>query len=449
MTRSNSGTPACGRCGSTVLRHYAYGLPSGPPQTPDVRLAGCVIHEEAWDRECLTCGQRRHLMGGGDSLWTTSASDVTGVAEAVRQYAAQVRETVGTAQAPVISYAGLWLLLASLAPVATDVTAISEILGSAPDQAYERAHQLLDAVHPTVGAAIGGWLADSVVLAKPLPVRLESLPGQADLDRWAAERTRGLIDAFPLQVTADTMLLLATALVAMPRWRQPLPVDDDGMLELDDDGLQAIVATSAAGAVAVAKPFTQDGIDVLSVIAAPDVPAPRLWDAVDEVVQRLDSGQLWNHDFPGHDLANGHAWRVVERVRTFPEWEAPPDGARRWLSRLPRWSASATHDLLGAPGVAEIAEGVAARLPERSRVACVQAATAEYDEGGFSAAAVTALGMRATGMPRFVDRTVQQVQVTFDRPHALVAIARGGPWEGVPLFHAWVTARERPPTVSA
>ena len=29
--------------------------------------------------------------------------------------------------------------------------------------------------------------------------------------------------------------------------------------------------------------------------------------------------------------------------------------------------------------------------------------------------------------------------VTFDRPHAVVAVARGGAWEGVPLFHCWVT----------
>jgi hypothetical protein len=38
-----------------------------------------------------------------------------------------------------------------------------------------------------------------------------------------------------------------------------------------------------------------------------------------------------------------------------------------------------------------------------------------------------------------VKRTIRRVELTFDRPHAVIAIARGGPWEGVPVFNAWVT----------
>jgi hypothetical protein len=45
----------------------------------------------------------------------------------------------------------------------------------------------------------------------------------------------------------------------------------------------------------------------------------------------------------------------------------------------------------------------------------------------------------AMGAPQFVQRTIHRVEVTFDRPHAVVAVARGGAWEGVPLFHCWVT----------
>ena len=32
----------------------------------------------------------------------------------------------------------------------------------------------------------------------------------------------------------------------------------------------------------------------------------------------------------------------------------------------------------------------------------------------------------------------------FDRPHAVVAVARGGAWEGVPVVHAWVDGRSDP-----
>ncbi|ULE34040.1 hypothetical protein [Mycobacterium sp. IDR2000157661] len=68
----------------------------------------------------------------------------------------------------------------------------------------------------------------------------------------------------------------------------------------------------------------------------------------------------------------------------------------------------------------------------------MQAATTAHDENGFEAAAVTALVM-TTGAPQFVERTIHRVEVTFDRPHAVVVVARGGPWEGMPLFHCWVT----------
>jgi hypothetical protein len=41
------------------------------------------------------------------------------------------------------------------------------------------------------------------------------------------------------------------------------------------------------------------------------------------------------------------------------------------------------------------------------------------------------------GQPK-VPRTARGVDLTFDRPHAVVALARGGAWAGVPLVHAWV-----------
>jgi hypothetical protein len=43
----------------------------------------------------------------------------------------------------------------------------------------------------------------------------------------------------------------------------------------------------------------------------------------------------------------------------------------------------------------------------------------------------------------FVERTIRRVELMFDRPHAVIAIARGGPWEGVPVFNAWVTPSKR------
>jgi hypothetical protein len=80
---------------------------------------------------------------------------------------------------------------------------------------------------------------------------------------------------------------------------------------------------------------------------------------------------------------------------------------------------------------------------EDSDVRCIQSATATYDEEGFSAAAVTAIDFIATGMPHQHLRTVRQVSLTFDRPHAVIAIARGGAWDRIPLFQAWVSPEKR------
>ena len=42
------------------------------------------------------------------------------IVSAIRQYGATVRASLGTDEAGPVSYAGLWLLLASLAPVVTE-----------------------------------------------------------------------------------------------------------------------------------------------------------------------------------------------------------------------------------------------------------------------------------------------------------------------------------------
>jgi hypothetical protein len=371
-----------------------------------------------------------------------------GTAAALRGHAARLRERLGLTEAPILSATGLWLLLAAVAESVTapaDRRALEEALGVPAGDATAAVSALLADPHPAVGAALGGWVRPDLTLRSPVPgpVPVGPLPGQAALDAWAREHTRDLIDTFPVQVDARTLLLLASALVTEPRWRERLQTDRDGRLLLDG-GLQALVATETAGVVAVACPPTDDGIDVLSVIAAPRVAAADVWRAVDEVVARRLGGTLAHGDRPSGPLSDGHAWRVREAVESFVARRAPEDGAELWSSRLPAWRADARHDLTAAPGVAEVGRGVAGLLPPEALrdgidLECVQAATASYDADGFRAAAITALSVRAAGMPSYVERRVRRIELGFDRPHAVVAVARGGAWEGVPLFHAWVT----------
>lgn len=434
-------SPACGRCGSTALHHKVFGMPT--PETfeeagrrPDLALAGCCVMEGDWTTECVTCGQREFIGGYDDSEWTTTTrSDTAGL---ITAYAASSRQTLDAAQTPAISYLGLWLLLARFAPVATGKNSarLAEVLGVSCADAAVLAADLLDAPHPTIAVALGAWSRSQV--AATLPVALDELPDQVGLDRWASERTRGLIERFPLQVDELTELVLATALVLQPRWTTELGADGNGRLVLDG-GLQTIVDTHAAGLVAVAKPFTEDGVDVVSVIAAPGVSPTDMWRGVDEVIAKLNEGALWHGESPGGSPADGHAWTVRETTETFIQWDAPGEGDYLWRSHLPRWDAAVESALTAAPGVAEIAASLREAVPGLDGpIECVQAATAAYDENGFEAAAVTAFAM-ATGAPQFVERTIHRVEVNFDRPHAVVAVARGGAWECVPLFHCWVT----------
>lgn len=398
----------CSRCGSGALR----------------------ANQGQYDTLCLTCGATFTAARTGRPL-QRSALVQAGVEEATT-YARDARKALGTSEASVISYAGLWLLLASLAPVAArDIVD----LGLARPDARAAALALLDDPHPTIGSAVAGWLKPGVTPTRPLPLPLEPLPSQRRLDEWADEHTRGLIRAFPLTLDPDVLLVLASALVITPRWRKPLQREKSGLLLLDG-GVQALVETKAAGVVAVAKPYTDDGVDVISVIAAPSVAPEDVWRGVDEVMARFAAGEIGFGDHPG-DLADGHAWRVGYVRERVPS-HAP---AERWRSHLPSWSVEADHrELLQAPAVAPIAAGIAAAFDEDDvEVACVQRAMAAYDEFGFTAAAVTAVGALAAAAPRLEERLIRTVDITFDRPHAVVAVARGGAWDGLPLFHCWVT----------
>lgn len=433
--------PACGRCGSTALHHVVYGMPTvdlfeEADRRPELSLGGCCVGPDVWTTECVTCGQRRYF-GDDSSEWTTGTRPHT--AGLVTRYATLARDSlVETATAPAVSYAGLWLLLAHLAPVASDNHrgAIAEAIGISCDEAAALAEELLTAPHATIATALGAW--SRIALKTKLAVALEAMPDQAGLDRWASDHTRGLINEFPIAVSPETMLIVATALVLQPRWAKELWTDDDGMLVLND-GLQTIVDTQAAGRVAVAKPFSEDGVDVISVIAAPDVSPQDVWRAVDEVVDKLNQGALWNGGLRGGELIDGHSWKVRKVTESFIKRDAPDDFDIVWRSHLPKWSGDTVSALSGAPGVAEIVAALSEAAPALAGpFECIQAATAAYDESGFTAAAITALAV-LTGAPHFVERTIRRVELMFDRPHAVIAIARGGPWEGVPVFNAWVT----------
>lgn len=439
----------CGRCGSSATHQVVMGMPplelaEQVAATPWQRLGGCLVVPGMWTAECLTCGQRETVQGERGDFADVPAPDMT-VARAVTGYAARCREALGQAATSVVSHAGLWLLLASVAEhvSAEERAVLEEVLGMPAGEAANASQRLLAEPHPTLAAATGAWVAADVIT--PIEGK-RPIPDQAALDAWATTHTRGLVERFPVEVSDLTRILLATALVLEPQWTDRMETSGRDGLVLND-GLQTIVATKAAGLVVVAKPHSRDAIDVVSVRAHPRTQPAQVWQAVDEVVSLLNDGALWHGERSEEARRSGHSWRSRTARITVTDHERaslPTDSFGRpqqWRSKLRKWTAQESLDLTEAPGVSEVAAALTPEEPGAAAV-CLQTVRAEYDADGFRAAAVTVMD-RVGSAPNFDRVEVERVDLDFRGPHAVVAVARGGAWEGVPLVSAWVGGENR------
>src|SRR3954469_9830432 len=142
----------------------------------------------------------------------------------------------------VVSGLGAWLVLALAGQAGMgdadgggDIGArgaVEAALGVPVAEAGRLAVDLHGGLPPAVVAAIGLWWREDVATDRltayagrlPRGATREPLTGQAQLDAWARGRTLGLIDRFPLQVTPELMLLLASAVATKVTWWQPFDV---------------------------------------------------------------------------------------------------------------------------------------------------------------------------------------------------------------------------------
>jgi hypothetical protein len=359
----------------------------------------------------------------------------------------------------VASPLGLWLLLA-LVGLATTGSArrdLEDVLGTTVHDAAARATTLLGEPHPAVHALAAVWnrdlgpAFDKWARALPDVVGLGTIPDQAQADAWAQASTGGLIAEFPLQIDDLTRLLLASAIATDITWTRLMDVSADLGGEFGTaiahalvfgDGIGLVADTDAAGLVAVAAPPSRSALDVVSVIAAPDVPPPDVDRAAHQVAAMLRGDDRRAREVPAHELAAGHAWTVTERR----EQNMGVAVQIHWRNYVPAWSATSNHDVKAAPGVSEVVDALTGFLREEDLpvdVKARQAAVASYSRAGFEAAAVSAIGLYATGAPLFHEVLIRSIDVRFNRPFAVIACAAGdqGPmaWRGVPVFSAWIT----------
>ncbi|MFC8846054.1 MULTISPECIES: hypothetical protein [unclassified Micromonospora] len=407
------------------------------------------------------------------------------------RYAARLHASIGDRH-HVASPLGAWLLLALCASADPDEQAtgpdeqaadpsepaagLAEALGTAPARAARVAAALLDAPHPLVPSATAVWHRPGTETAGldawratlPHATATGPLPDQAGLDAWAREHSLGLIERFPLTLTTQVALALASAVATRISWATPFGLAPAGALGPDSPwagrltrvlrtpahGHRAWIATTPeAGDVAVHVAAAQPagdgpsangtggnggtGLAVVSVAAAPGVAPADVLAAAYRIAADADAdepaGRRSLFDLP---LGETPLWTLREEaVRTF----APDRREQRHAAVLPCWSARDEHDLAGLGFAA--AGRVLAPLVGAGDVQARQAAVARYSRYGFEAAAVTGMFARVSLPPEGMARVAE---LRFGHPYAVVAVAtdrRGdgtGPWHGVPVFSGWV-----------
>jgi len=386
------------------------------------------------------------------------------IADCVAGYSARLQAVIGTAH-HVASPLGAWLLLALVAPASsgTDRDVLTEVLGCDTDTAAQAAAELLADPHPVVASAAALWASSGAEFspafgrwraALPPQVTVGDPPGQAGLDRWAREHTFGLIDQFPIR-DDSLYLILASALATKVSWVVPFDVAPGSSLgsaspwatrlrqvlrtPRHDGHTQYIAVTPDAGDVIVHAARAVGGLLVVSVAAAPEVPAGTVLAVAHRIgIQQATGGIVQRRALTDLPLGAGLLWQVREVAAASEECTAV----------LPAWSASSNHKLRDPSLGFAAAKNAIAPGPEPWQA--VQSAMARYSRTGFEAAAVTAMAIEHAVM---VSGRRREAELRFAHPYAVVAIASdpegagqgegaragNGPWHGLPVFSAWVS----------
>lgn len=387
------------------------------------------------------------------------------VAAALCRYARRMHAAIGAGH-HVASPLGAWLLLALASSAADDpgVRAdLTDALGMSSGEAGNAGVALLERPHSAVHLAAAAWHREP---SEPIAAWLNSfrhvvesgpVPAQEEADKWADERTLGLIKQFPLSLGPETLLVLVTAVACSITWRTEfetraarellLPrsagfADLTRVLRSPPGAASELIVDTDQGPVAVhAMESAHTDMLVVSVIADPEIPPDAVLDHAHRIAVALGrgapvTGRRSLFDLP---LGTGHSWVLSE---------ARGSGYRdeqHFETLLPAWSARSSHKLLdlGIPGFASAAEALR-QLVKGDDVDAAQAAMARYTRNGFEAAAVTGTFVAASAVLRPSRVRARTARVEFGHPYAVVAVAGGqnSAWAGVPLFSAWVATPE-------
>lgn len=320
----------------------------------------------------------------------------------------------------VLSGAGLWPLLALLASSA-DGAARDELAaacGLPAESGREAALEVLDLLSRGVAtsAALGVWvraglpLHDEWVAGLPAGV-LEQLAGQARLDAWASENTRGMIERFPLKVRPSDVMVLATALAAKTQWVDEFSAGK--VLNRSNRDLDDVSVLDASSPVTRVIVRGRDDLDV-HLVQGPDALRVGIAALGGAVRSRTGSELADGTPTPGLKVRMGTADADSLRVS------------------VPPFTIRSSHDLsrhaelFGLAAAMDISHGHFPNIsPEPLAISQgAQDVYAQFSATGFEAAAVTALGVRLTGafIPKL--KRVKIIEVDFESPFGFIAVHR-------------------------
>ncbi|MGW4804318.1 serpin family protein [Kitasatospora sp. NPDC004272] len=355
---------------------------------------------------------------------------------------------------------GVWPLLALLAAGAHGPARdeLAGALGLPAEQAPSVARELLARVGEVPGctAALGLWTANGVEVEPGWLERLDAsmwgkLTGdeakdRAALDGWVRERTGGLVEQMPVELSG-ALLVLASALTVRTAWAKPFRPARAGtdrgpwawrrFTRLTASGPELYeriaVAETSAGPVTEVRVVGEGEVDVHLVLGA-EAAGPG---AVVAAGFELLSGAARRTPVAG--LSDGAAWPGLEL-----ESVDSPAPRNSGVLETVAFRVGSEHDLLAHAGLFGLgtAAGPGSHFPGISRSTPLrvggakQAAVAEFSAAGFEASAVTVVemtrGMVGGGPSRFRSR---RATARFDRPFAFLAVHRP---TGLALVAGWV-----------
>ncbi|MBZ4324556.1 serpin family protein [Streptomyces huiliensis] len=378
---------------------------------------------------------------------------------------ARVAVGPGAGRGTVFSAAAVWPLLALLAagadgPARLELRAVTGVPGAA--DAAERGRRLIGTLRAADGvdAAVGLWTRRDVpvrpVWAARLPEGVRGdLTGDAErdgraLDAWAAEHTDGAIPSMPVPTGPDLALVLAGALLVRTRWAVPF---SEGWLTPETGPWQGrrlaglyrttgdldavrVAPDTPAGPLTLVEVRGDNGLDVHLVLGAENAGGADVLAAAPAVL----AGD--HATVPGSALPYGTPGPGVT-VADATGWDSRP----ALVTSTARWTVRAEHDLLERPeafGLRSATDRSAGHFPGISPVPLAvssarQNTVAAFTARGFEAAAVTAFGMAASGVP---NERFRRVFASFARPHGFLAVHRQ---TGLILAAGWVTEPDDAP----